>query len=1662
MYINKIDDLIDKIIDDFYNNVVKSKEFDKILLEPNFVKYQLDVNRILQKYVTEIDEKQIFEIVRNQTSVNTIIEIIKRYLAYYIFLTIGFFYKGTYEMYINNIIEFSKNQSGFNFKIDNFFNSENNGNVIRFYSLIKNILILLETEQAKISTLIKKKVEFRETINFLNNLGKDFVVKNFKLENLGNNKKDQAHNIIKTIILTELYFKQEKKDIYLILEAVEKETSIYTFIDIVVPRSEFIYFDSIENVLSKKDIEKGLAYDIYDLIIQYGDLTKTKELTPEEKILELINNHIIIPIVDDFLLYHKDSEKYEKQSQDKKKKKEDTRIRYIVSKIDSVTEYYSEEVKKNQELKSKIERYFYNPLSDRKAILVNNIEDIIIINKLINQGRKAIENNEYYNDLINYRLYPYVNFKNFKNYGFNLTLNKTIDIVRYVTFEKQMEDPIEREKIIQLRIGSNGQNVNIVGFMIPTDKISLQCIKARQILNVRDINYKKINSSHNEEQTSTLYNNTYLGFLKFLRHTLFTLKKKKIKPSIYWLINLEKDRTTLETYEQLGKMSDQEHAKLLVSTIYDDIQQLIYKTILKIINRLPSLPLYNFNRIINYIESKSLIIPKDSNIYNKLEELLYFEKYFKTQETYDRNEDRFPGLSDNIIKLPSYQRPIKKEIPTIKIKQLEEKYKQEDIIGPETFGAICQHIITWEKISAIRKKNPNEFNKLLFEFVLQYVIENYEHDYICKSCGIQIDIKNYILDGSYDDDGRFVTLSIPMDVSLEDLPDYEKYSTTIRNIDKLIEKIVSISNIQFLKEKTIRQRNPIKLRIIRDTLDMLIVHNNNMKEIYKERSDKIVQKYGINKELTNLFIFELDNNIFVYSSKDKDYYKPIKRNNILIYIIFFILLELNDSQIIYLTGDKICSYNLFAKYGFQLFNNIKIIKNNKNVTTPIYDYRVLCYIIFYLSCLITKYNVWQYEDEKEKPKKFSPLIQKIIINTLVDLMNSILEINNSNSSNNINNSNINKTEKHYLYKIVAMKFFKKLSLIFQNEEILKKIKELEDRRIKSIGLTKKSLIKKIKPIILDKEYTPASYLDIPLWTKCKVAKYFIPRDTKEYSIYYSINNITNCETGEFHIWKNKGKTMECSICFVLLDELKFRPELSDDIIKNYKYIILRKLVKKYCLNIAFQNLILSNNQKCDVCEKCKLVQPNELTREELDEFEKNIMEFILKDELKHDELIKLKKEKQLRKREKYDKFIKELKNRYSQTKTHHEDYYNHINKLIENIDSTIGANININNENIYTKYDTYIIDHDHNGYPLPSPIIISEKDNTMIFKKDHPFFKTDVVFYTNHKLQIDIFYNAVTFLLLGFKEKNKDYEFPKKNNVYITINYSILNKLRLLGFPSRYIYIKKNIEEIKKNYQIDDSQKLIKKIVSDLGKERMNNLKRILTYIQRYLYRIKYNYETTTISTTKIDQLDEYDLDGFIDKYRIKLKNMILQKEKDKIFGNWKVLFYHLFFQDLENKTINLSIDVPFLMFTDISFYDYHGNLILYYIVNELNKLLDFNSDKNLKLNIAYLIIDIINRLHNIFNQEKEYINFELKRFSYLIQSKQYVYDYEEKGHGIEGETVGFYSEYKDPDDKEDPDELEQKSIDREEAEALDIDTFDNEEPLDFEIDYVSNINASN
>ena len=110
MYINKIDELIDQTLNDFYLYFKKNPLFEDIKKEYNFVKYQNLINELIKKYVDKIDKSKIESVIPDKNNSNQIIEILKRYIAYYIYMSIAYFYQGKRELYVTNIVECSKNQ----------------------------------------------------------------------------------------------------------------------------------------------------------------------------------------------------------------------------------------------------------------------------------------------------------------------------------------------------------------------------------------------------------------------------------------------------------------------------------------------------------------------------------------------------------------------------------------------------------------------------------------------------------------------------------------------------------------------------------------------------------------------------------------------------------------------------------------------------------------------------------------------------------------------------------------------------------------------------------------------------------------------------------------------------------------------------------------------------------------------------------------------------------------------------------------------------------------------------------------------------------------------------------------------------------------------------------------------------------------------------------------------------------------------------------------------------------------------------------------------------------------------------------------------------------------------------------------------------------------
>jgi hypothetical protein len=245
--------------------------------------------------------------------------------------------------------------------------------------------------------------------------------------------------------------------------------------------------------------------------------------------------------------------------------------------------------------------------------------------------------------------------------------------------------------------------------------------------------------------------------------------------------------------------------------------------------------------------------------------------------------------------------------------------------------------------------------------------------------------------------------------------------------------------------------------IIKNIIDLVELQFKTLyskdSNVRKKRNENASIKYGFNKDLSNLFFFKIENDIFTYSSKETDKFKLFKLNNINCYLIFFLINDLSDIQIQYLNYDKLVNYFIFDKFGYSLFDNLLIRINNSDVLQPIKKYKVLCYVIYYLTGILVKYNMWFSDTIEYKPNNINIQLHRIAVHTFIDLLNSILET----------NAGPNKT---YLYEMFSGKFYQIIKNIYNNVAISDNIiKNLETQTKKKITFKfLKSYLRKYKSL----------------------------------------------------------------------------------------------------------------------------------------------------------------------------------------------------------------------------------------------------------------------------------------------------------------------------------------------------------------------------------------------------------------------------------------------------------------------------------------------------------------------------------------------------------------------------------------------------------------------
>lgn len=1583
MYINQIDVLFDKLLDNFYKFLSEEKLFEKIKKDTNFVRFQSDIMAVLKKFISTIDEKDILKIIINKTYLPNIINVIKRYCAFYVYLGIGYYYTGGRDLFITNILESSKGQKDSVFQINNFYNSENNSKIITYYGDIKNILSLMEYKTIdKIKVILKNNpIKYSKTIELFNDLGEDYIVEHFFI-------KDNFHSVIKTFIFKQIYLKEEKSEINSVLKEVEEKDAEYKYIEIVVSnKNKIVDFNIIQKFLSITQNRKGFANEIYNYLSEFKETNEIIIKENKDFVNFLFSNKVIIPITEDFMRYHKNTEKYESES----KSREDTKVKYVLNKINNIKNYYSPLVENNAKLKLEIKDNFYKNMEERLVVLYNDDEELKIIQKLNFSDNQ--NDNDNLIDLEEIRKYAYLNFKHVSNDYIKIRTPNTIDAIRFTNLKEK-----KKTSDIETRVGHLNLDLNVVGVAWNPYRINLvktkntkpiECFKIKDMVDVR----KKYDTE-----------NGYTGFKKAIKKTVAKNPQQQL---YYWLFNAKKDipKKTKE-YVDFSVNDTQKNISLLLYEIYNTYTDIVKTKLENYVNKYDNFDFWNLDKIFKLYSTKYYNFEFNPTIKNEILNYVLTKKIKEIEVTEDETDNIIPGVRKQVIKLPTLK--LKESEKNIIIVDINKKTEIEEVEVEKKNPPICNHYIKWVSIKGHKSE---EFNQLVFDYVKKYVKQNDQGDFICKSCGELLELKKYVYEGTYNKEtDTFMTTSLAINQKLEELPKYKTLVRTINNLNKNIEKIAYLSDLSYYLGNTPTSKLHRKT-LIKDIIDLIQIHTEYLKKQPKNRIELASEKYNINKNLTNLFFFELKDEIFLMSSTDTDYYKTIKYNNIMAYMIFLLLTEINAGQLINLKDDRRCNYFFYSKVGQSLFEGL-FIRLNQKEKTQIIKIPLLCYALYYLSCIFVNNKLWLYKDESTTNVV---LIQKTVIHTVIDLINSLVEANMVEGKN-------------FLYEIITTRFILKLNHTFNDNEILARIEKKSSKNIKYDETTKKISIVKNKidyiPISVNEKFvhdkTPPDYCHISTFKNDKV-RYI--KDSKTFSF------LTNCDDGKFHQWRLKDDSIICALCNknyneLLKDKERIKKDESADYLNKIKINQLTMLTKKYCLTGELHQI----NQVTSTCDLCKLnPYEHKYTSDELKKLYNNLQKKENDDIKKAIEKIREFKKQEIENDKTKHEITKKFNKRfntdvYEKYKTN--QYVNYIIDFVERLVKILGPKIKIGNKNIYLKDTVYIINHDYLGNENKNVIQISSKDDILQIKKNAPSLNKDVLFYKDKSHNVYVYYDLITLQYLGYSEDGKNIK-KNKNNASIIKELSILDILLTLGLENEYCNTK--------HYEVD--VELNKELVNKLIRNRIVNLKQFINKCESIIYSVKNNSNVNS----RIYNKNEKDI---IQEFTKKLREFNL-KDKEGHNGVFKHSSYIVNNVNLSNINIKLDIELINENYIDCKFLNNLYNTdskLIYYIIMNLNRLLDYNKQPAIESELCHMIVKIFKTLNK--NTTIDYTNIEVRKYDYLLTNEIPYIDEQVK-------IVGFYQELVNVQDIDEDKVKEQNEDAREEMEAFDVDDYEVDDDID-------------
>ena len=1260
----------------------------------------------------------------------------------------------------------------------------------------KYIINLYNDNKEKFNIEIKN-INYKNIIEFIDNYW-SFI--EAKMKFFYGNSIEVLKNCIKLILINLIYINEDIKDIYLILE--DNDNNVYSYIDIIIPIHNVIDPNLITSVLTLE--EKNIIYISNNFIELLSDKQSVNTTNP--KINKMFENKLFFPLMNDFVRYNKDDITYSDKSE------KITKLRYIIEETNNYKNLYNLNDKQKKNIEKNIyKKYFYlNPY------IYNEMEEINIIRKLYLQGKRVLYNNPYILDLYEIRKYSFINFN---TPGMKIKFNNTISAVRYVNIE-HLQYRINHKylKNLNVRVCSKDEESNVFGLIFTK-------------------NYNKL-SINNFYNLKDITNSLIDGIEHFLKND---------NKSFYWIFdkNDYKNIGNIENFYNINNETDS--YKAIFYNIYEYYEKYIYNLIIKKLELLNVKNLHYIYKSISNVQNKYFNIEEyifNNNLYKKV----YYDILNTTNDINDNNISIIHGIK-NFIKLPYIKNKKKNKNKVIlsnkKIKKI-------------NYNIECQHHVDFREYSRYKKKNEMKYSENIYNFIQKYGYLNKLNEYCCRSCHELLKISRNVYNVYSGDGYEGINININSVANLMDDPRYKNIGSVISFIDKLIDKISLVINysIYFGTESNkIFERRNLTKNILEIIIKNYSIYLANTKKKIKINYNKI---YNLSEQFNEFYLFKLDNDIFKYKSNDDDKYKRYKSNNIILYIFFLLIVNLNKYQIYNLAINIIGNYILFQKYGFKLFDNINININTAKDKENITKYPLLCYIIFYFACMLINYNIYTFDDDN---KKFSLEKVKIIINTIINILVFITD--------NINN---------FIHNNFSYLFYFKLNTLYTDNNILKKIKQIQDTTIK-VNKNKNTLY-------INKK----NFITIPLDGKFKQIKILYNPNIKlsKFNFIYIYTNTT--------LYNNNNLDIK---------ELynKFLNELNNNIVKHYN------------IKIKIRQNTLTDNQV------------KQINKEEYDKIinlynkikNKNIYDSYINNNIFIN---------------KYNNNINKLQNinilRYN--KINLDIFINYLTKLY-------GSYFYINKKKISIVYDVYKLNFDMNGNYFKNNIDISEK--AILIYKTHEFFKQDTYMfpYENYKLYFNLYTNEYIGFkdkdkyYKNTKQRILKVEYSIKNIILLmgfgTKYYNIENEI---NDNNLYNLLKNRNNKFKNliNYFIKKIN--ISKYTSDSVIYNLynNNIKFIfnnfLLYYENNKIDYKYNYKL--INDKYIDVLDFLENNNTNILIYFYLELIINLISNNKILSEFIKILHSTFNSSIErNNTLNIIFYKKTLLFDEINDYNDSDNI---------------------------------------------------------------------------------------------------------------------------------------